>query len=146
MAMDMLRSCAIQRAEFGQERGTVAQLRWFLCKPGAKAFAGFHAFGSPVWEPQPYEWTQGPGIFEPLDNWSRNHIPCPDGQEFHGEADWFLNGIPTSVLKNPTPWERPECVGYAMTALIGSKSGSPSQISNWEMGSKSGMTYEGSLT
>lgn len=123
MAVDMLRSCSVQRAEFGTVPGTTGLIRWYLCKPGAKVFPGWNAFVSPVWEPQPWEWTTGPGVYEQNLHWSPNHIPCPPGQEFHGEESWYQDGIPPEVLANPEPYERPDCSGYATQVEFGSGSG-----------------------
>jgi len=124
MAVDMLRSCSVQLAEVGREPGTQSNLRWFLCADGAKVFPGWNAFASPVWEPFPDDWKKGPGIFSPLLNWSKNHIPCPPGLEFHGEEDWFENGIPSEVLANPDAYKRPLCPGFAVRGEI-SAVGSP---------------------
>lgn len=110
--MDMLRSCMVSYAELGVQRGHRHKIRWFLCKPGAKAFPAWNAIVSPVWEPQPYEWTKGPGVEEDPVGWSPNHIPCPPGQEFHGEAEWYASGIPEDVWANPGPHEHPVCPGY----------------------------------
>ncbi len=111
----------VQPAEFGAVPGTVANIRWFLAKPGAKIFPGWHAFGSPVWEPHPDEWTKGPGVFSEVEAWSKNHVPCPDGQEFHGLAQWYETGIPPEVLADPTPHETTDCWPFGYKVALPGK-------------------------
>ncbi len=118
MAMDLLRFCHYTEAEFGEVPGRDARQRWYLCKPGAKAFPHEHAFGSPVWEPARDDWTDGPGVKWPPVKFSRLHIPSPDGQEFHGKPEWYKTGIPEDVILNPALHENPVCPGYEQAPLV----------------------------
>lgn len=108
--MDVLRSAHATNARVGSDNLTESKIRWYKCKPGAKAFPGFHAFGSPVWEPHPDEWTQGPGVFaEPL-TWTPKDIQAPPGTEFHGLKEWYERGIPQAVFDKPLPFKREPCI------------------------------------
>lgn len=108
--MDCLRSARVDTAWVGSDNPTQAEIRWYKCAEGANAFPTFHAFGSPVWEPDPDEWTQGPGVETEPVRWAPKDIPAPPGQEFHGSLEWYQKGIPQAVLDNPGPWEHPPCV------------------------------------
>lgn len=108
--MDVLRSAHVTRARVGSDNGREAELRWYKCAPGAKAFPAFHAFGSPVWEPFPDEWTQGPGVYlEPL-RWVTSRLEAPPGTEYHGRAEWYLKGIPQAILDHPDGHTTPPCI------------------------------------
>lgn len=108
--MDFLRSAHRVPAVVSADGQTSTKIRWYKCKPGAKAFPGFHAFGSAIWEPHPDEWTQGPGVeVGPLE-WRPSGINAPPGREFHGQQEWFEKGIPREVLDNPEPRMRPPCI------------------------------------
>lgn len=109
MAMDVLRSAHTVPARVGSDNEAESQLRWYKCKPGAKAFPGFHAFGSAVWEPHPDEWTQGPGVKTGPLAWAKKDIVTPPGIEYHGQMEWYQKGIPQSVLDNPEPHKSPTC-------------------------------------
>lgn len=109
MVMDVLRSAHKVSATVSADGLTKTKIRWYKAKPGAKAFPGFHSFGSAVWEPHPDEWTQGPGVESfPLE-WAPKDIPAPPGREFHGRQEWYERGIPRDVLDNPEPWLTPPC-------------------------------------
>ena len=107
--MDILRSAHKTTAWVGSDNDTQVTLRWYKCAEGAKVFPHFHAFGSPVWETRPEEWTEGPGVeLEPLE-WATSNYPAPPGQEFHGRKEWYEKGIPQEVLDNPGPHEHEPC-------------------------------------
>lgn len=108
--MDILRSAHKTTAWVGSDNDTQVTLRWYKCAEGAKVFPHFHAFGSPVWEPDPANWTEGPGVeLEPLE-WVTSVYPAPPGQEFHGRREWYEKGIPQAILDNPGPHEQEPCV------------------------------------
>jgi len=108
--MDVLRSAHTSTAWIGSDNEETAEIRWYKCAEGAKPFPDFHAFGNPVWEPFPDEWTQGPGVESELLSWKAKDIDAPPGQEYHGELSWYQTGIPQAVLDNPGPHEREPCV------------------------------------
>lgn len=108
--MDFLRSAHRVPAVVSADGQTSTKIRWYKCKPGAKAFPGFHAFGSAIWEPHPDEWTEGPGVKSfPLE-WRPAGIRAPAGTEFHGQQEWYEKGIPREVLDDPEPHKRPPCI------------------------------------
>lgn len=110
MVMDVLRTGCRMNAWVGSDNDEQVEIRWYKCAEGAKPFPHFHAFGSPMWEPHPEEWTKGPGVdAEPL-TWASSVFPAPPGQEYHGELSWYQKGIPQAVLDNPEPWEHEPCV------------------------------------
>ena len=121
--MDVLRSARVDRAWIGSDNDTTAEVRWYKCREGAKPFPHFHAFGSPVWEPFPDEWTQGPGIeTEPL-RWASSKLNAPPGQEYHGELSWYQKGIPQAVLDDPEPHSHPPCVREPVVPVGGLRIG-----------------------
>jgi hypothetical protein len=119
MAMDVLRSGRVDRAWIGSDNPTVAEIRWYKCSEGAKVFPTFHAFGSPVWEPDPDEWTQGPGVETEPVRWAPKDILAPPGQEYHGPLSWYQEGIPQTVFENPAPWEHELCKPKVFTFTSG---------------------------
>jgi hypothetical protein len=110
MAMDVLRTGCRMNAWVGSDNDEQVELRWYKCAEGAKAFPHFHAFGSPMWEPDTVEWTEGPGVDRLPLTWVPKDIAAPPGQEFHGPVSWYQKGIPQAVLDNPEPWEHEPCV------------------------------------
>ena len=108
--MDVLRSARVDTAWVGSDNDTTAQIRWYKCAEGAKAFPHFHAFGSPVWEPHPDDWTEGPGIETEPVRWAPSVIDATPGQEFHGKQEWYEKGIPRAVLDDPSPHAQPPCI------------------------------------
>lgn len=107
--MDVLRSAHTVPALVGSDNDAESHIRWYRCKPGAQAFPGFHAFGSGVWEPDPEEWTQGPGVKSFPLTWKPSGILAPPGTEFHGREEWYERGIPQSVLDDPEGHTSPSC-------------------------------------
>lgn len=98
MAFDVLRTYHVVDAKI-DERGTITKrIKWKPCKPGAKAFPGWHSYGSPVWEPHPEDWTSGPGIETGPLTYHNGKGYVPPGQEFHGPKEWFETGIPSSEI------------------------------------------------
>lgn len=123
MAMDVLRSANTTTARVSADGKTKAVLRWYKCAEGAKAFPGFHAFGHPIWEPFPDEWTQGPGVETPPLAWSPALKNPPPGQEFHGEQAWYEKGIPQAILDFPAGHETEPCVAKNDPLVMGVKVG-----------------------
>lgn len=107
--MDMLRSARVDTAWVGSDNPTQVEIRWYKCHEGAKVFPTFHAFGSPVWEPDADSWTEGPGVEKDAVRWVPKDIEPPAGQDYHGELSWYQKGIPQSVLDDPEPWGHEPC-------------------------------------
>ncbi len=121
--MDVLSSCQITRARIGEEGTNIpARLKWYKCQPGAKAFPGWHAFGATCWEPMPWEWTRGPGIYPFGKEWTPSNIQAPPGTEYHGKQAWFERGIPQSVWDHPADFIDPNSQ-FCFTPKLGAVSG-----------------------
>jgi hypothetical protein len=117
MVMDVIRSCSVESALFGENSDLPGPLRWYRCKPGAKAFPHWHAFGHIAWEPHPDEWTAGPGIEQWPRRWSRDLANKPDGSHFHGKPEYFLQGIPQQVYDETAPLDPHPCFSPAVVDL-----------------------------
>lgn len=98
MACDVLRSFHSVDAWFDENRTIKAKIRWYPCKQGAKPLPVPSAFGSPVWEPNPDDWTVGPGVESGPLIWRRTRYPAPRGDHYHGEGENFLKGITSDQL------------------------------------------------
>lgn len=126
--MDVLRSAHTTTAWVGADNDRQAEIRWYKCAEGAKAFPHFHAFGNPVWEPFPDEWTDGPGVeMEPI-KWVKKDIDPPAGDHFHGDPSWYEKGIPQAVFDNPTPYEKTPCVRWPVVPVGGLRLGGRAMI------------------
>lgn len=103
MAFDVLRSFHRVPAVITPDGKTETRIHWKPCKAGAKAFPGWHSYGSAVWEPHPEDWIKGPGLQTGPLTYSNGRGYVPPGQEFHGPREWFEEGIPTNVIAELTP-------------------------------------------
>lgn len=128
--MDVLRSARIDTAWVGSDNDTTSEIRWYKCAEGAKAFPHFHAFGSPVWEPHPDEWTQGPGVETEPVKWVPSAIDAPPGQEYHGQKEWYERGLPQAVLDNPEVHGRAPCIPVDVE-LVAELEASADETASW---------------
>lgn len=101
MAVDMLRSFHSVPVWFDANQTIRANIRWYPCRESAKSLPIPSAFGSAVWEAHPDDWTKGPGVEAGPLAWRRSRYPAPKGDHFHGEAEWYLNGVPASLVGEP---------------------------------------------
>jgi len=118
MGCDFLRQCHTLNAEFGRDSSHIFKVRWYKAKPGAKVLPIDSAFASPVWEPNRDELGSNPGMHWPPTKWRPSRYPSPNGQEYHGQDDFYLRGIPDGVFDNPGPHEHPICPGYAVVCEV----------------------------
>lgn len=101
--MDALRSYHTTEARVVRGSSRHYVLRWYPAKPDALPYPGWSAFGSPVWEPDTDDEFSGPGVFhQPLQPRPKRYPALP-GQHFHGEPDWFENGLPPSEVGKGDP-------------------------------------------
>jgi len=99
MIMDLLRSHMLSKTRIYKGSNAETTVRWFPCKPGALPFPHWHAFGSPVWnDRRTRDEFIGPGVLYAGQLWRGKRYPAPDGQHFHGAAEWFATGLPSSEL------------------------------------------------
>jgi len=103
MAFDVLRTYHAVNARIDDKGLVTKRIRWKPCKSGAKAFPGWHSYGSPVWEPHPEDWIKGPGIESGPLIYSNGRGYVPPGVEFHGNQEWFEAGIPKKEIDALTP-------------------------------------------
>lgn len=102
MVMDQLRSCGLSRVRLFANSDEETLIRWYPAAPGALPFPAFHAFGYPVWEEYPDEFT-GPGVFLAGQEWRGNRYPALPGQHFHGDLEWFQKGMPVAERTSELP-------------------------------------------
>jgi len=113
--MDWLRSCYSTSMVF-REGDSAQPVRWYFCDTGAKAFPGFHAFGSKNWvsrqavagdlgeQPGPRPWVNGA---KPA-NGGVGNINAVLCALLH--PDWWQEGIPEGEESGPyEPDGKPTC-------------------------------------
>jgi hypothetical protein len=99
--MDMLRSFHLTRTRMTSDTGEEFWVRWYPAAAGALPYPDWHAFGSPVWEPDLTDEFAGPGMFHQPLLWRGSTYPSPPGLEHHGLAEWFEFGLPSALLSPP---------------------------------------------
>jgi len=113
MIVDALRSHHALTSVAYSDSGERVWLRWYPTVPEAKPLGLWTWSGDPVWESGGHEWTEGPGIDLPPNEWRRKRYPAPPGQHYHGQPEWFETGlpyaeravtIPTASCGRPTVW------------------------------------------
>jgi hypothetical protein len=79
-------------------------IRWYRAAPGAKEFPLPTAFVSSVWEDDRYSHTVVGEVLRTRE-WRSTKLPggAPPGQEFHGDPDWWLHGIPAAHRHDTPP-------------------------------------------
>jgi hypothetical protein len=101
MVMDWLPSGAYRRPAIVYDDGGTETLIWYPCWPGAKPFPYPHGFGT-LESIQSYGYI--PTIVGELDvnrTWIRDVQLAYAGQVFCGNPQWFVTGVPRSVLSKP---------------------------------------------
>lgn len=116
MAVDVLRACRITRVRAIRGSDQLFRLRWYKCAEGAQALPLYTCFGSSVWEDDRIPFV-GCGEVELAEHRGSRLLPTPAGDHFHGDPDWFLDGVPEEVYLNPPLIPRcvePDCMGLVV--------------------------------
>jgi hypothetical protein len=101
--MDWLNVCYTSAARLVAGSDETFTIRWYPAAPGAKTFPGEHAFGSHVWiDPHNGPW-EGPGEIDQVRSKVKGINPGFTGQCVPDNPEWFLAGMPPSVLAGPDP-------------------------------------------
>lgn len=98
--MSVLRKtgCYKTAARLFETSDRVDTLRWFILPDCSPIFPGTHLYGGRPWRKDRQEVIEGPGEFShtPL-VWDAGLPPLGPLVQ-RGDLDWFLNGIPDSLL------------------------------------------------
>jgi hypothetical protein len=102
MEMDLIRNGRFSYMRLHRGSSRLTRVRWYRCAPTAQVFPYAHATTSNwledrVWMPR----LEGIGEVEYLGYAPSGTFTPPPGTEFHGQADWFLNGIPAEHWNDP---------------------------------------------
>jgi hypothetical protein len=100
MVTDILRSHMLGWTQILRDSAEKTWIRVYPSAPGAKAYPGWHAFGSPVWESD-FPVPDGIGVYPHPFPWRGKRYPAPPGQHFRGLPEWYQFGLPSADLSVP---------------------------------------------